>query len=176
MRTIHSIDKLPQTASYDYFNSPVGDLVIVTSEEGLHAILWEEYANDSYYQNILAQIKHSPDEVHIKQTVKQLNEYFAGERTTFELPVVLIGTNFQKMVWEELMKIPYGQTISYATQAERIGSRKKARAVGMANGVNSIPIIIPCHRVIGSSGSLTGFGGGLDIKDYLIKLEKKHIK
>lgn len=176
MRILHSIDDLPQTATYDYLNSPVGKLAIITSPFGVHAILWEDYAQDVYYQNIITKIKHSASEVHIRQTKEQLNEYFAGKRTSFDLPVVLYGTSFQKSVWEELMKIPYGQTVSYAIQAERLGSKNKARAVGTANGVNPIPIIIPCHRVIGSSGALTGFGGGIDKKEYLLQLEKKYKK
>jgi len=103
---------------------------------------------------------------------KQLTEYFAGERKIFDLPLVLNGTAFQILAWKQLMKIPYAQTISYAEQAEKIGDRKKARVVGMANGLNPIPIIIPCHRVIGSNGQLTGFAGGMDKKTYLLNFEK----
>jgi len=95
------------------------------------------------------------------------------QRHVFDLPLVLKGTDFQIQTWKQLLNIPYGQTISYTEQAGKIGDRNKARAVGMANGLNPILIIIPCHRVIGSSGHLVGFGGGLDKKAYLLKLEQK---
>ena len=102
---------------------------------------------------------------------QQLDEYFSGERTCFDLELELSGTDFQKQVWLELARIPYGRTISYGELARRIGNPKASRAVGLANGKNPIPIIIPCHRVIGKNGKLTGFGGGLDVKAYLLELE-----
>ena len=105
---------------------------------------------------------------------RQLSEYFAGERREFDLPLRLDGTVFQVEVLEELKKIPYGETTSYAAIAERIGRPKAVRAVGAANGRNPIPIIVPCHRVIGKSGDLTGFGGGLDTKEALLRLEAEH--
>ena len=105
---------------------------------------------------------------------RQLEEYFAGERKSFELPLKLTGTEFQVRVLEELQRIPYGETKSYRDIAERIGRPKAVRAVGAANGRNPIPIIIPCHRVIGSHGELTGFGGGLDTKEALLRLEAEN--
>ena len=105
---------------------------------------------------------------------QQLTEYFAGERRAFDLPLKLSGTEFQMSVLHALQQIPYGETTSYAEIAERIGRPKAVRAVGAANGRNPIPIIVPCHRVVGSHGDLTGFGGGLDTKEALLRLEAEH--
>ena len=107
--------------------------------------------------------------------VEQLKSYFAGERKAFDLPLVLEGTTFQKRVWTALQNIPYGETVSYKVLAERVGSPKAVRAVGAANGANPIPIIIPCHRVSGTDGSLTGFGGGLQLKKRLLELESRQM-
>ncbi len=108
----------------------------------------------------------------LAQAEKQLSEYFAGQRTCFDLPLFVEGTPFQKKVWAELQKIPYGETISYGELARRCGNAKACRAVGMANNKNKIAIIIPCHRVIGSNGKLVGYAGGLDIKSKLLELER----
>ncbi len=108
----------------------------------------------------------------IRETFRQLSEYFAGNRKTFDLPLNPAGTNFQKKVWRELIKIPYGETRSYKQIAELIGNPKACRAIGSANNKNPIIIIIPCHRVIGATGKLIGYGGGLDRKKCLLKLEK----
>ena len=113
------------------------------------------------------------DKKPLKEVVRQLKTYFEGKLTDFDLPLVLDGTEFQRLVWSNLQKIPYGETVSYGELAKRIGSPDAARAVGMANGSNPIPIIIPCHRVIGSNGDLTGFGGGLPIKKKLLALESR---
>lgn len=107
----------------------------------------------------------------LEKTEDQLKEYFSGKRSVFDIPLDPNGTNFQKQVWQQLLKIPYGQYITYGEQARRLGSPKSARAVGAANGKNPIGIIIPCHRVIGASGHLTGFAGGLKIKRQLLDLE-----
>lgn len=107
----------------------------------------------------------------IKRAKKQLDEYFSGKRTTFDLPLKLEGTEFQKSVWKELMKIPYGKTASYYDIASAVQNPKACRAVGMANNKNKIPIIIPCHRIIGKSGALTGYAGGLEVKKKLLELE-----
>jgi methylated-DNA-[protein]-cysteine S-methyltransferase len=106
-----------------------------------------------------------------KAVIRQLQAYFEGKQKAFDLPLVLEGTEFQLLVWRNLRKIPYGETVSYGQLARRIGSPEAARAVGLANGSNPIPIIIPCHRVIGSNGDLTGFGGGLPVKKKLLALE-----
>ena len=107
------------------------------------------------------------------ETQKQLKEYFSMKRKIFDLPLVLNGTEFQKKAWKQLLKIHYGKTISYGEQAERIGDAKKARAVGAANARNPISIVVPCHRIIAKNGDLTGFGGGLDNKKFLINLEQQ---
>jgi methylated-DNA-[protein]-cysteine S-methyltransferase len=115
-----------------------------------------------------------PDDDAFPDAVRQLGEYFAGERTSFELDLELAGTAFQRRVWEALQKIPYGETRSYREIAEQVGAPGASRAVGLANGRNPIGIIVPCHRVIGATGSLTGYGGGLDRKRFLLALEKAH--
>lgn len=108
----------------------------------------------------------------IQEAARQLREYFAGQRTNFDLPLAPDGTDFQKKVWRQLQDIPYGETISYGELAARVGNVKASRAVGAANGKNPIPIVIPCHRVIGANGKLTGFGGGLPVKEKLLALER----
>jgi methylated-DNA-[protein]-cysteine S-methyltransferase len=108
--------------------------------------------------------------------VKQLREYFAGRRAEFDLPLAPEGTEFQRTVWRNLQDIPYGETISYGELAKRVGNPKASRAVGAANGQNPIPIVIPCHRVIGANGKLTGFGGGLPTKEALLALETKQLR
>ena len=112
------------------------------------------------------------DEAVFTEPLRQLQEYFAGKRQEFELQVDPQGTSFQKEVWRELCRIPYGETASYQAIAERLGKPKACRAVGMANGRNPLPIIIPCHRIIGKNGTLTGFGGGLPVKRQLLDLER----
>jgi methylated-DNA-[protein]-cysteine S-methyltransferase len=112
----------------------------------------------------------------LRETVRQLRAYFAGELETFELDLAPEGTPFQQKVWSELLNIPFGETISYGELARRIGNPNASRAVGLANGSNPIPIIIPCHRVIGSNGKLTGYGGGLPIKEKLLALEKRQLR
>ena len=107
--------------------------------------------------------------------ITQLREYFAGKRTTFDLELAMQGTPFQLAVWNELRKIPYGHTISYAELAHRIGKPSAVRAVGAANGANPIPVIVPCHRVIGANGSLTGYGGGIERKQWLLALEGRRL-
>jgi len=109
----------------------------------------------------------------IKKTAKQLEEYFSGKRKIFDLPVVMNGTEFQKAVWSALQTVPYGETRSYKDIAVLVGKPDAARAVGMANNRNPVSIIVPCHRIIGKNGSLTGYGGGLDAKKYLLELEQK---
>lgn len=111
----------------------------------------------------------------IKEAMNQLEEYFEGKRKSFDLPFEAKGTEFQRSVWNELLKIPYGETCSYGEIAKRIGNPKGSRAIGMANNRNPISIVIPCHRVIGASGKLVGYGGGLDIKEKLLNLEKENL-
>ncbi|MBQ4040890.1 MAG: methylated-DNA--[Oscillospiraceae bacterium] len=110
----------------------------------------------------------------LDNAVSQLNEYFAGTRKSFDLPLKFDGTEFQNRVWRELQNIPYGKTISYKELAEKTGNIKACRAVGMANNKNPLPIIIPCHRVVGSNGKLTGYAGGLEVKKFLLELEQEY--
>ena len=111
----------------------------------------------------------------LDMAARQLEEYFSGSRREFDIPMDMGGTDFQKKCWQALMEIPYGETRSYSDIAMQVGSPKGVRAVGMANHVNPIPIIVPCHRVVGKNGSLTGYAGGLDMKTWLIEHEKRHI-
>lgn len=117
-------------------------------------------------------VSGEPDEV-LRETARQLKAYFAGELREFDVPMNLTGTSFQKKVWDELTRIPYGETISYAELATRIGNPKACRAVGLANGRNPIAILVPCHRVIGANGTLTGYGGGLPTKQWLLEHEQR---
>lgn len=145
--------------------SPIGPLVLVASPTGLRAV---DFGIDPQRSAI-----PEGDSPVLTATARQLAEYFAGDRHDFDLPLEPVGTPFQMSVWKVLDTIPYGQTISYGEQARRLGDAKKARAVGGANGRNPLPIVVPCHRVIGTSGALTGFGGGVDIKDRLLRLERE---
>ncbi len=174
MKSKRNLGWLAAADYYDEFNTPIGLLIILTSAKGLHAIVWDSDRQDARYNTLLEQLKKSKTEKTIVSAKQQLQEYFVGERHKFELPLVFNGTDFQIKAWRELLKIPYAETISYGQQATRLGDKNKARAVGMANHCNPISIIIPCHRVIGSNGQLVGFGGGLDKKAYLLKLEQTH--
>jgi methylated-DNA-[protein]-cysteine S-methyltransferase len=173
MKKIKSILLAAEGATvYGEMDSPVGILTIIGSPQGLHAILWDTCVASLEWQEILSSLQKSDSETIIAQTKKQLTEYFEGKRKTFDLPLKLNGTNFQMQAWNQLLAIPYGTTISYAEQAEKIANKNKARAVGTANGLNPISIVIPCHRVIGSNGCLGGFGGGIEKKAYLLQLEQ----
>lgn len=175
MKRTQWANDLPADTVYSEMSSPVGKLTMIASSQGLHAIIWDTERQHPNFINIFNQLTLSENQPILVKTKQQLNEYFQAKRDTFDLPIVLKGTDFQIQVWKQLLNIPYGQTISYAEQAVRIGNRNKARAVGMANGLNPILIIIPCHRVIGSRGHLVGFGGGLDNKAYLLQLEQKSV-
>lgn len=143
-------------------------LDIIASRSGIREILINR-KSDSEQLSKMTQI--SPDDIKVVNVFAQLKEYFKRQRKEFDLALEIIGTDFQKKVWNELTKIPYGETISYGELAEWMGNKNKMRAVAAANGANPIPIIIPCHRVIGIDGSLTGYGGGLDVKQKLLELE-----
>lgn len=154
--------------SYTYMNSPVGRLTLIGSDKGLAAVLWE---NDRPNRVHAKAIRENDEEPVLVETKRQLQEYFEGKRDSFSIPLDMIGTGFQKQVWQALTTIPYGETRSYKQIAGQIGNLAAIRAVGAANGRNPVSIIVPCHRVIGSSGSLTGFAGGLQAKAYLLTLE-----
>ena len=151
--------------------SPIGPLTIIASDDGVRAIRWP---GDPPQSVPLEPAVELPDHPVAREAVAQLEEYFAGDRRTFDVPLDPVGTDFQLAAWEALRSIPYGETVSYAEQADRLGDRNKARAVGAANGRNPIPIIVPCHRVVGASGSLTGFAGGLETKAWLLAHEQRH--
>jgi len=150
--------------AYAEMQSPVGRLLLVSDEAGLREIRFEKEG-----QTPEPDWRNAPEE--LAQERKQLEQYFAGERQEFELRLAPEGTPFQQRVWQELARIPYGETISYGELAKRVGNPAASRAVGAANGQNPIPIVLPCHRVIGSNGKLVGFGGGLDIKQALLETE-----
>ena len=159
--------------SYKLVDSPVGVLKLVASEKGLVAILWEK---DNPLRVRISHVMNKPLHPVLVRTEKELNEYFAGARHVFSVPLDMRGTPFQKQVWEALLGIPFGETRSYGGLAERLGNRAASRAVGAANGRNPIAIIVPCHRVIGATGKLTGFAGGLEAKAYLLSLEGAKIR
>jgi methylated-DNA-[protein]-cysteine S-methyltransferase len=154
---------------YCYFDTPIGELLLAGEADSLSMIGFPKGA-----------MRRDPEadwiynEAPFENVRSQLAEYFAGERKEFDLPLSLSGTEFQVAVLEALQKIPYGETRSYGAVAKQIGRPKAMRAVGAANGRNPIPIIVPCHRVIGTSGDLTGFGGGLDTKAALLRLEAEN--
>jgi methylated-DNA-[protein]-cysteine S-methyltransferase len=149
-------------------DSPVGRLTLVASEHGLAAILWEK---DNPRRVPLGEVVESDSHPVLLETERQLQEYFAGQRREFTLPLDFRGTEFQRRVWTALLTIPFGQTRSYAQIAQQIGCPAAVRAVGAANGRNPLSIIAPCHRVVGSNGQLTGFAGGLEAKAKLLSLE-----
>ena len=154
---------------YCYLDTPIGELLLAGEEGALAMIGFPK-----------GSMRREPEsdwifnEAQLEDAARQLREYFAGERRDFDLPLKLQGTEFQVSVLEALQDIPYGETTSYGEIAKRIGRPKAVRAVGAANGRNPIPIVVPCHRVIGSTGDLTGFGGGLDTKEALLRLEAEH--
>jgi methylated-DNA-[protein]-cysteine S-methyltransferase len=149
-------------------DSPVGPLLLAGDHDALHVL---SFGVGSRPREIHASWQPDTKGV-LKDVRRELDRYFAGLLTTFSTPVAFSGTPFQNTVWQELQRIPYGETISYLDLANRINNPKAVRAVGMANGANPIAIIVPCHRVIGSNGSLTGFGGGIPTKRALLELEK----
>ena len=153
-------------------DSPVGELRLIAGERGLRAILWgaEDAARVASINE--ADLLESRTAV-LDQAVAQLGEYFAGTRREFDLRLDPQGTPFQQSAWLVLRSIPYGRTMSYGEQARQLGDPNKARAVGAANGKNPLSIVVPCHRVIGSTGRLTGFGGGLDAKAWLLDHERQ---
>lgn len=148
--------------------SPVGKLTLVASEQGLAAILWQD---DNPDRVRLGAVSDDDDHPVLQETERQLHAYFAGDLKAFTVPLDFRGTDFQKKVWNALLTIPFGQTRSYGEIAHQIGKPSASRAVGAANGKNPISIIAPCHRVIGSTGRLTGFAGGLAAKQVLLDLE-----
>jgi methylated-DNA-[protein]-cysteine S-methyltransferase len=153
---------------YIIVDSPIGPLRLVANEDSLVAVSWEEKNASHDPLHAGAQKAHHPV---LEETARQLEQYFAGKRKSFELKLHFDGTDFQRKVWQALLTIPFGETRSYGRIAVQIGHPMAVRAVGAANGQNPIPIIAPCHRVVGSTGELVGFGGGLPRKVHLLTLE-----
>ena len=156
---------------YHYYQSPIGILRIEVSEALVHEIYFMDKKNKK--DNSENHFSKNDSKI-LKSCLLQLDEYFEGKRKDFDFPFLQSGTDFQQKVWNELMNIPYGRTISYLQLSQKIGNAKAIRAVGTANGRNNLPIVVPCHRVIGSNGSLTGYGGGLWRKQWLLEHENKY--
>ena len=156
---------------YCYVDTPIGELLLAGADDALQVIGFPR-----------GSMRREPEpdwifnEKPLAEARRQLQEYFDGHRTDFDLPLKLTGTEFQVSVLRALQEIPYGETVSYGEIARRIGRPRAVRAVGAANGRNPLPIVVPCHRVIGSTGDLTGFGGGLDTKEALLRLEAEHTR
>jgi len=155
------------TLTYDVVQSPIGRLILASDGVALVGVWMANASPDDP-----AWSRHKGDDDILAQTREELEEYFDGRRQTFDIPLAPNGTEFQRSVWHALTRIPFGKTISYGELARRLGKEAAVRAVGAANGRNPIPVIVPCHRVIGSDGSLTGFGGGLPRKKWLLQHEK----
>lgn len=159
--------KYPKTAT---FLTDLGPITLEADEKGLTSIILPA----SNRNRPATEMEEIPDIPHLQHAVRQITEYLQGTRTDFDLPLTITGTDFQKKVWRIIRKIPYGRTLSYGEIARMLGSRAKARAVGGAAHANNLPLVIPCHRVIGTDGSLTGFGGGLGLKKKLLDMEKEN--
>lgn len=149
--------------------TPVGELTLVADERSLVAVLWEKEREGRVR---LPRLEAGGGHPLLSETERQLGEYFGGKRRKFDLPLQFAGSEFQNKVWRGLQAIPYGQTRSYRELADSVGSPQACRAVGAANGRNPLSIVVPCHRVIGADGKLTGFAGGMEAKAYLLELEK----
>lgn len=152
---------------FDYLESPIGDLLVVGDGEHVTRLYLPNHK-----RGVMPDDSWRRSKTPFEQAQQELAEYFAGERRTFEVPLRAAGTPFQQRVWQELVRIPFGVTISYAELARRVGQPNASRAVGNANGRNPISIIVPCHRVIGADGRLTGYAGGLDNKRWLLDWER----
>jgi methylated-DNA-[protein]-cysteine S-methyltransferase len=159
------------TPFYTRIESPVGSLLLVADDAGLRQILFINGRHPAH-----PELSWKQDRAPHTDTIRQLQAYFAGELENFDLQLAPEGTPFQLEVWRRLCDIPYGKTISYGKLAGLMGNPNACRAVGLANGSNPIPIVIPCHRVIGSNGKLTGYGGGLPIKEKLLALERRQLR
>ena len=151
-------------------DSPIGRLRLVATDRGLSRLLFDEQADADLRS--AGDSTQTDDHPVLAAATTQLEEYFAGQRQEFDVPLDLEGTEFQRAAWSALASVPYGETRSYRQQAEAIGRPKAVRAIGAANGRNPVPIVLPCHRIVGSDGSLTGYGGGLPIKEYLLNHEQ----
>lgn len=157
--------------AYLFYESPVGAIVICATDLGLKAVLFDDMGVVDAITDAATKVERGKHPV-IDLTLQQLDEYFCGERTQFDLPLAMSGTPFQKQVWQALCDIPFGETCYYSQLADAISRPKAVRAVGAANGQNLLGIVVPCHRVIGKDGSLTGYAGGLNRKQWLLAHER----
>lgn len=160
--------------AYLRHDSPIGPLLLAASERGLRALYMREQRHVHEQPHplwVAATAAEAAQSAILERTTRQLDDYFAGRRTGFDLPLDLHGSDFQRAVWHGLCTIPFGETVSYGELARRIGNPKAVRAVGLANGRNPVSIVVPCHRVIGADGSMTGYGGGIERKVFLLALE-----
>ncbi|MDP5007842.1 MAG: methylated-DNA--[protein]-cysteine S-methyltransferase [Glaciimonas sp.] len=158
------------TTYYCEHASPLDTLLIAATDVGISGIYFEEHKHFKGKDGWT----HAPTHPHLQQTVQQLDEYFAGIRQQFDVPLAMHGTEFQQAVWQALCEIDFGQVSTYSKQADLIGKTNAVRAVGTATGRNPVSIIVPCHRVVGMSGALTGYAGGLDRKQFLLMHEQKY--
>jgi len=152
------------------FDTPIGTLTLVASDDGVSRVLFDGQTPGQV--GLASDLPVIDDDPVLLAAEAQIHEYFAGDRKDFDLPLDLHGTEFQVEAWRALASVPYGETTSYGEQAERIGRPGAFRAVGAANGKNPVPIILPCHRIVGANGSLTGFAGGLELKQWLLSMEQ----
>ncbi|HEX2830827.1 MAG TPA: methylated-DNA--[protein]-cysteine S-methyltransferase [Burkholderiales bacterium] len=155
---------------YDFYDSPHGQMLLTASDEGLSGVHFE---GEKYYPQIAAAWKRDAQHPTLRQVKRELSEYFARERECFDLVLAPHGTNFQRTVWNAISTVPFGETITYGELARRAGSPASVRAAGAATGRNPLTIIVPCHRIVGSTGSLTGYAGGLHRKRALLALESR---
>jgi O-6-methylguanine DNA methyltransferase len=167
------------TVSRAEISSPIGPLALYGTGEGLMAIVFPRHSRlavEAWLHRVIGQASIVDDEQAHEAALSQLDDYFAGRRREFDLELDLRGTLFQRRVWEAVAAVPYGQTRSYRDVATAVGQPAAVRAVGAANGANPIPLVIPCHRIIGSNGTLHGYGGGLDVKAKLLELETQGLR
>lgn len=164
---------------YKYLNTPLGEMIACATDAGICLL---EFTNRKHYEKQINNLKKKLNadladkaNSHIQQLEKELSEYFSDKLTDFTVELDMVGTDFQKEVWKQLLVIPYGKTVTYLKQAIAMGKPQSVRAVANANGMNKIAIIIPCHRVVGSNGKLTGYAGGLERKEWLINHENKKL-
>ena len=151
-------------------DSPIGRLRLVATDQGLSHLLFDQQVGEDL--DSAGNAAETDNHPVLDEAATQLEEYFAGRRQEFDIPLDLSGTEFQRAAWSALANVPFGETRSYRQQAEAISRPKAVRAIGAANGQNPVPIVLPCHRIVGSDGSLTGYGGGLPIKEYLLNHEQ----
>lgn len=166
---------MKQSIKYQYYKSPAGELIIGSYDNKVCICDWRyrkmrETIDSRIQKGLDADFEEAPSEV-VAETIAQLDQYFKGERNSFDLPVLFVGTDFQRSVWEALLTVPYGKTDTYMGLSEKLNNPKAIRAVASANGANAISIIVPCHRIIGSNGELVGYAGGLEAKKKLLEVE-----